>query len=155
VGLLVFIWPDVWLSQRILFLLGRQRLAWRQAIAVLRGRYFCEVSCFGTQAAVRVVCCYLVLINSTVLNTGLCVSAFVSFICNLSLPILYMPYFLIEFKCSNDVRCISTVSQLVQCLVCGLRCQQHIPERDSEAVTIESQQSSSLKDKTVHLGMAS
>jgi hypothetical protein len=47
---------------------------------------------------VMLSCCYLVFVSCSALNTGLCVSKFVSFICRLHLLVFYMWYFSSVFK---------------------------------------------------------
>jgi hypothetical protein len=59
------------------------------------------------------VCCQLVFTSCSALNIGLCVSMFVSFICNLILLILYMWYFPVCFKCFLHALTMSTVSVIV------------------------------------------
>jgi hypothetical protein len=77
------------------FLLERKLVVWRSAIMVICGRCFREVSCVDTWAVGRVVCCYLVFVSCSALNTGLCES----FICKVSLLILYMWHFSVMYKC--------------------------------------------------------
>lgn len=58
-------------------------------------------------------CCYLVFVSYSALNTVLCVSMFVSFICKLFLLVLYMCYFSIMFKC------FPFLYVLIQCICYG------------------------------------
>jgi hypothetical protein len=53
-----------------MFLLEGKLFVWRSDIMIIRGRCFCDVGCVDTWDAGSVVCCQLVFVSSSTLNSG-------------------------------------------------------------------------------------